>query len=150
MEGALLELIKTLEDSQNGLADIGDHLKDFSLKRFLLAESLKRANFRAEIENELYRAGMTDVKESGTVTGALHRVWGDIKMKLGAGDQGLLETAEQGENEAVKAYDRALQHHLPLPIRELLTEQKVQVLSSHDFVRSSRDAQEQEIGNNRK
>lgn len=146
MEGALLELIKTLEDSQKGLAEIGDHLKDFSLKRYLLAESLKRANFRAEIENELYRAGMTDVKETGTVAGAFHRVWGDVKVKLGAGERGLLETAEQGENEAVKAYDRALQHNLPLPIRELLAEQQAQVLSSRDFVRSSRDAQEQATG----
>jgi uncharacterized protein (TIGR02284 family) len=140
METVLLDLISTLEDSQKGFADIGDHLKDLSLKRFFLAESLKRANFRAELENELHRAGMADVKEGGTVSGAIHRTWGDVKAKLGGGDHGLLETAEQGEDEAKKAYAKALEHDLPLPIRELLVDQQEQVLTSHDFVKASRDA----------
>jgi len=139
-ETVLLDLIKTLEDSQKGFADVGDRLKDISLKRYFLAESLKRANFRAELENELHRAGMADVKESGTVSGAIHRAWGDLKAKLGAGDHGLLETAEQGEDEAKKAYEKALNHELPLPIRELLVEQQAHVLTSHDFVKASRDA----------
>jgi uncharacterized protein (TIGR02284 family) len=140
MEHVLLELIRTLEDGQKGFADIGDRLKDISLKRYFLAESLKRANFRAELENELHRAGMADVKEPGTVSGTIHRAWGDLKAKLGGGDHGLLETAEQGEDEAVKAYEKALKHELPLPIHEVLSEQQAQVLTSHDFVKSSRDA----------
>jgi uncharacterized protein (TIGR02284 family) len=140
METVLLDLIKTLEDGQKGFADIGDRLKDISLKRYFLAESLKRANFRAELENELHRAGMGDVKESGTVSGAMRRAWGELKAKLGAGDHSLLETAERGEDEAVEAYEKALKHELPLPIREVLAEQRAQVLASHDFVKNSRDA----------
>lgn len=140
MERVLLSVINTLQDSQKGFADIGEHLQDESLKRFFLAESLKRANFRAELENELHRAGMHDVKDSGTVSGALHRTWGDIKSKLGGGDHTLLETAEQGEDEAKKAYKDALDQELPLPIRQLLAEQQSHVLSSHDFVRNHRDA----------
>lgn len=140
MEDVLLDLISALEDSQKGFADIGEHLKDISLKRYFLAESLKRANFRAELENELHRAGMADVKESGTASGTMRRAWGDLKAKLGAGDHSLLETAEQGEDEAVDAYQKALKHDLPLPLRELLSEQQAQVLTSHDFVKSQRDA----------
>ena len=140
MESTLLDVIKTLEDSQKGFADIGEHLKDEQLKRYFLAESLKRANFRAELENELHRAGVADVKESGTVAGALHRTWGDLKAKLGGGDHTLLETAEQGEDEAKKAYKEALDKDLPLPIRQLLSEQQAHVLTSHDYVKSHRDA----------
>jgi uncharacterized protein (TIGR02284 family) len=140
MERVLLDVIKTLEDGQKGFADIGEHLKDEQLKRYFLAESLKRANFRAELEAELHRAGMADVKESGTMSGAVHRVWGDLKGKLGWGDHTLLETAEQGEDEAKKAYADALKHDLPLPIRELLAEQQAHILSSHDFVKSHRDS----------
>ncbi|MGA7156922.1 MAG: PA2169 family four-helix-bundle protein [Acidobacteriaceae bacterium] len=140
MESVLLDLVNTLEDSQKGFADIGEHMKDFTLKRYFLAESLKRANYRAELENELHRAGMADVKESGTVSGALHRSWGDLKAKLGAGDHSLLETAESGEDEAVDSYQKALQHNLPLPLRELLAEQQAHVLTSHDYVKSQRDA----------
>ena len=139
MESVLLELIKTLEDGQKGFADIGDHLKDLALKRFFLAESIKRANFRAELENELHRAGMADVKESGTVAGTVRRAWGDLKAKLGGGDRTLLETAEAGEDEAVRADKDALQHELPLPIRELLSSQQAQVIMSHGFVKFNRD-----------
>jgi uncharacterized protein (TIGR02284 family) len=140
MEKVLLDVIKVLEDSQKGFADIGEHLKDEQLKRYFLAESLKRANFRAELENELHRAGMHDVKETGTVAGALHRTWGDLKAKLGGGDHALLETAEQGEDAAKKAYKEALEQELPLPVRELLTTQQAHVLTSHDYVKAHRDA----------
>jgi uncharacterized protein (TIGR02284 family) len=140
MERVLLNVIESLQDGQKGFADIGEHLKDEQLKRYFLAESLKRANFRAELENELHRAGMADVKESGSVSGAIHRVWGDLKAKLGGGDHTLLATAEQGEDEAKKTYKDALEQDLPLPIRQLLSEQQAHVISSHDYVRNHRDA----------
>ena len=139
-ERVLLDVVKTLQDSQKGFADIGEHLKDETLKRYFLAESLKRANFRAELENELHRAGVADVKESGSTAGAIHRAWGDIKAKLGGGDHTLLETAEAGEDVAKKAYQDALDHDLPLPVRQLLTEQQAHVNNSHDYVKSHRDA----------
>src|SRR5580658_2551122 len=101
-ERVLLDVIKTLLDSQKGFADIGEHLKDDTLKRYFLAESLKRASFRGELEEILHQNGVHDIKESGTTAGTLHRVWGDLKAKLGGGDHTLLETAEQGEDEAKK------------------------------------------------
>jgi uncharacterized protein (TIGR02284 family) len=140
MEKVLLSVTESLADAQKGFADIGEHLQDDQLKRYFLAESLKRANFRAELENELHRAGMADVKETGSVSGALHRTWGDLKAKLGGGDHALLETAEQGEDVAKKAYKDALEHELPLPIRQLLSEQQAHVMTSHDYVKAHRDA----------
>jgi uncharacterized protein (TIGR02284 family) len=140
MQLALNSLISTLLDSQKGFADIGDHLKDETLKRHFLSESLKRANFRGDLEEILHQNGVHDIKESGTTTGTLRRTWGDLKAKLGGGDHTLLETAEQGEDEAKKAYADALDQDLPLPIRQLLAEQQAHILTSHDFVKSHRDA----------
>jgi len=140
MEETLLNVIKTLQDGQKGFAEIGEHLKDEAVKRYFLAESLKRANFRAELENELHRAGMADISESGSTAGALHRTWGELKAKLGGGDHTLLATAEQGEDEAKKAYKDALEQDLPLPVRQLLTEQQAHINNSHDYVRNHRDA----------
>ncbi len=140
MEKNIRSLINTLQDSQKGFADIGDQMKDETLKRYFLAESLKRANFRGELENELHRHGIADVHETGTTAGAVHRVWGDLKVKLGGGDHTLLETAEQGEDVAKKAYADALSHELPLPLHQMLSEQQAHVLTSHDYVKSHRDA----------
>ena len=137
---ALKSLISALLDSQKGFADIGDHLKDETLKRYFLAESLKRASFRGDLEEVLHQSGVHDIKESGTATGSLQRAWGDLKAKLGGGDHSLLATAEQGEDEAKKAYTDALDQDLPLPIRQLIADQQAHILTSHDYVKSHRDA----------
>jgi len=140
LETVLKEVINILEDGQKGFADIGSHLKDETLKRYFLAESLKRANFRAELENELHRHGVHDVHEEGTAAGTLHRVWFDLKEKLHeAGDHELLATAEQGEDAAKRVYRDALEQELPFPLRQLLSEQNAHIVSSHDFVRDHRD-----------
>jgi uncharacterized protein (TIGR02284 family) len=137
---ALNELISTLLDSQKGFAEIGEHLKDETLKRYFLAESLKRASFRGDLEEVLHQNGVHDIKESGTTVGTLQRVWGDVKARLGGGDHTLLETAEQAEDEAKEAYADVLDQDLPLPVRQLVAEQQAHVLASHDFVRNHRDA----------
>jgi uncharacterized protein (TIGR02284 family) len=134
-------VINILQDGQKGFADIGEHLKDDTLKRYFLAESLKRANFRAELENELHRHGVADVHEEGTVSGAIHRTWGEIKGKVfGSSDHELLATAEQGEDAAKKAYTEALTEELPMPLHQLLSEQFAHIQTSHDYVKLHRDA----------
>jgi uncharacterized protein (TIGR02284 family) len=140
MRLALNSLISALLDSQKGFADIGEHLNDETLKRYFMAESLKRASFRGDLEEVLHQNGVHDIKESGTTAGAIHRAWGDLKAKLGGGDHSLLETAEQGEDEAKKAYADALNQDLPLPVRQLVAEQQAHVLTAHDYVRNHRDA----------
>jgi uncharacterized protein (TIGR02284 family) len=80
------------------------------------------------------------VDSSGTVAGALHRVWGDLKAKVVSGDHELLVTAEQGEDVAKKAYADALEQPLPLPIQELLVTQQAHIIASHNHVRDHRDA----------
>ena len=84
MQLALNSLINTLLDSQKAFADIGEHLKDETLKRYFLAESLKRASFRGDLEEVLHQNGVHDIKESGTAAGAIQRAWGDLKAKLAA------------------------------------------------------------------
>jgi uncharacterized protein (TIGR02284 family) len=110
------------------------------MKPCFLAESLKRASFRGALEEVLHQNGVHDIKESGTTIGTLQRTWGDIKARLGGGDHTLLETAEQGEDEAKKAYADVLEQDLPLPVRQMVAEQQAHVLTAHDFVRDHRDA----------
>ncbi len=140
VERVVREIIQILHDSQKGFAEIGHGMKDERLKLFFLEESQIRANFRGELENELHRMGVHDVKESGTAAGTIHRVWGELKMKLGGNDHTLLETAEQGEDEAKKVYTDALEQELPMPIKEILVMQQEHIMESHDIVRTFRDS----------
>ena len=68
-ESTLRSVIEILIDGQEALRQIAEELKDDSIKRHLLAESLKRAEFRGEIETLLHQEGVHDVKESGTTAG---------------------------------------------------------------------------------
>ena len=139
-ENVLLDVIEVLQDGQKGFAELGEHLKDESLKKYFLAESLKRASFRGELESELHRDGMADVDQSGSAGGALRRAWAGLKSKLGGGDHALLETAEQGEDDAKKTYKEALEQDLPHPVREILFAQQAHIITVHDYVKLHRDA----------
>lgn len=136
----LRKLIDMLRDSHEGFMEIGNHIKDQQARLFFMEETQKRAEFAAELENELHHLGVKDVHESGMISGKIHRAWGELKANLGGGDHTLLATAEQGEDAAKKAYKEALEVHLPLDIRELLTLQQSHIEASHDKVRGLRDA----------
>ncbi len=109
--------VRVLEDSQRGMAEIGERLNDKTLRRYFLMESLRRANFRGELENILHQHGVADVHESGTTAGAMYRAWAELKSALGAGDEAMLATAEQAEEEAREAYADAFNVELPVPVR---------------------------------
>src|SRR5580698_9951617 len=113
-EGSLRLVIEKLIDSQESFQKIAEGLKDEDVKQFFLAESLRRAQFRGDLETVLHQEGVHDIKESGTAVGAFYRAWGELKKALGGGDHALLETAEQAEDEAVEAYDDAMTRELPL------------------------------------
>ena len=133
-------MIQVLHDGQRGLAAIGSELKNETAKHYFLQETQLRAEYAAELENELHRLGVHDVNEGGTAAGTVHRVWADVKAKLGGGDHTLLETAEQGEDEAKERYSEALNETLPGNIAELLREQRSHILESHDRIRGFRDS----------
>ena len=140
VESTLRSVIESLIDGQEGFQKIGENLKDPTLKNYFLSESLTRADFRGELETVLHQEGTRDINESGTASGAIHRAWADLKAKLGGGDHTLLVTAEQGEDEAKEAYQKAIDKELPFPVRQLLTTQFAHIQTSHDYVRAARDA----------
>ena len=138
-EGTVRQVIGNLRDAQEGLQKTGEAIKEEPVKRFLLAESLARAEFRGGLENILIQEGVHDVHETGTVTGKLLKAWSGVKLKLGAGDDSLLEIAEKEEQLAIEAYHQALSKKLPGPIKEVLETQVQRVVASHKFIVKARD-----------
>ena len=136
----VLSVIQVLHDGQKGLAAIGSELKNETAKHYLLEETQVRAEFAAELGNELHHLGMHDVNEGGTAVGTVQRAWGDFKAKLGGGDHTLLETAEQEADEAKEKYAEALKETLPGNIAALLRQQSLHIQESHDKIRSLRDS----------
>ena|ERR1700678_4004156 len=85
-------------------------------------------------------AGMTE-DIGGTAVGGIHRSWGDLKAHLGGGDHTLLDTAEQGEDAAKKAFKEALEDQdIHSSVREVLVRQQSHIAASHDKVKALRDS----------
>ncbi len=132
-------VIRVLHDSSKGFPDIGEHLQDPQAKAFFNEEATTRATFARELEAELPADKRGDI--GGTGIGAIHRAWGDLKAKLGGGDHALLETAEQGEDAAKKAYKEALEAtDLSPTTRQTLLRQQQHIIAAHDKVRGMRDS----------
>jgi len=140
-EKNLRDLIETLRDGHQGFIELEKNLKNPEARKLFREETLVRAGFAAELENELHRLGVKDVKvASSSTAGKLHRAWGELKARLGGGDHALLATAEKGEDEAKRAYEEALaSEDFPLPLRELLLRQQSHIEMSHDRVKALRD-----------
>lgn len=139
-EPALRAVIDVLLDCQAGLRTIGDRLKDESLRRFFLAESLKRARFRGDIQSLLHRHGIHDILETAHFGVSVPHAWANLKSMRCDGDHSLLETAQEGENVAQKAYSDLLKQYLPLPLRQLLSKQAAHIQMSHDHIRTACDS----------
>jgi uncharacterized protein (TIGR02284 family) len=136
----LEDLIETNKDGQKGYQDAAYHVKRTDLKTFFNEQSLERARFAGELQEERIRLGKTDKKDSGSVSATLHRAWIDTKVSLGAGDTAILESVEAGEDRAKEAYQKAVTSDLPENIAQVVRRQAASVQQAHDKVKSLRDA----------
>jgi len=135
---AIYAVIQSLIDSQEALVEVGEKLSDQQLRHFFLAESLKRAEFRGELETVLNQEGVGHVRESDIVSGSVQRALSGLRSRLReAGDHTLLATAEQGEDAAKVAYDNAISAIPLMPIRNLLTSQASHIQESHDVLKAA-------------
>ena len=130
------DVVQALHDGQKGFTDLGEHIKDPQVKAYFMKESQTRAEFARELETAVGLG--KDV--GGTASGAMHRSWGNLKASMGGSDHSLLETAEQGEDAAKKAYAEALKKtELQPAVRQILERQQSHILSSHNQVKMFRD-----------
>jgi uncharacterized protein (TIGR02284 family) len=133
-------LIETAKDGQKGYQDAASHVKRSDLKAYFNEQSMERARFAQELQSELSKLGEPGKKVSGSVSGALHRAWIDTKASLGGGDKTILESVEQGEDNAKETYQKGLSGSLPAGVAEIVRRQAASVQKAHDKVKSLRDS----------
>jgi uncharacterized protein (TIGR02284 family) len=136
------DLIQTCKDGETGYTHAAGVTTDPQLKAYFSEQSLERARFGQELRLEAERLG--DKPEvTSSVPAVLHRVWFETKAEIGLGDQSILNSVEQGEDSAKKAYQKALSSQLPSDLRKIIQRQAESVLKAHDYVRDMRDGQAQ-------
>lgn len=139
VESTLIGLIETLRDSQEGFRELGHRLHKGQAKHFFLEETQRRAEYAAELENELHRMGLHDVKAGETHRGKARLLWGKVQASMAGGQKSLLSTAIEGDEAAGKSFAQALKEDLPLPLREILDRQFAHIQRAHNEVRALHD-----------
>ena len=114
---------------------------DVDLKGIFNRMADESRQYAAELTQEVTRIG-GEPATGTTASGKVYRVWMDVKAKFsGHTRQAVLENCEFGEDAAQKAYDLALKSdaEIPADIRQLITNQKSSLKTSHDVIKKYRD-----------
>src|SRR5919199_932775 len=132
----LNNLIETCKDGQDGFRTAAEGVARPDLKTLFNTYSQQRAQFAAELQNEVRRLG-GDPEKTGSVAASLHRGWIDIKSAVTGEDEGaIISECERGEDSAVRNYEDALKEDLPANIRSIIEQQFTQIKEAHDRIRA--------------
>ncbi len=135
----LNDLVETCKDGAEGFQKAAENVKLSDLKTLFNEYAQQRQKFASELQMEISRIG-GDPATGGSVAGAVHRGWMDIKGAFtGKDDHTILEEAERGEDVAIRAYQDALGVDLPSDLRSVVDRQYQIVQQAHRNVRSLRD-----------
>jgi len=137
----LNSLIETVKDGEQGFKTAAEGLTSPDVKAKFLQYSRERGQMAGELQAEVRRLG-GDPEHSGSMSGAVHRGWLDIKSVItGKDDHAIAVEAERGEDVAKSAFENALRE-VPAGTTQVLVQRlAARVRQAHDDVRNIRDRQ---------
>jgi len=136
----LNSLIETCNNGVQGFRTAADSVTDPRAKTVFLTRAAEIEKASEELAGEVRNLGGAPQK-SGTVAGAVHRSWLDLKAAVtGGDDEGILTECARGEDHAIKAYDSALKKNLPAQTRAMIERQRSGATTNLDIVRQMKKA----------
>lgn len=103
----LQSLTQIAIDSAKGYETAAERAKTPSLKQTLADAGSKRRRLVEQLNAEIVRLG-GERQESGSASGAAHRVWTQISDAFGSGDEKAAERVEEGEDYIEEKFRKAL------------------------------------------
>jgi len=132
----LNDLIETCQDGIEGFKTASESVKNPSEKTLFASRLPNIQRGMAELKAEVRRLG-GDPEKSGTVGGALHRGWINLKSAItGKNEEAIINECERGEEHAAHVYEDALQKDLPLDTRAIVERQYRGVVENLERVRA--------------
>jgi uncharacterized protein (TIGR02284 family) len=136
----LNDLIETSKDGEEGFKNCADNVKNPALKTFFLEKAERCRKGAAQLQAVVREMG-GDPEQSGSMSGAVHRFWLDIRSSIaGMDDHAMLAECERGEDAAKQAYEKPLKQDLPGNVHTVIERQYREVVANHNQVRDMRNA----------
>ncbi|HEY2896295.1 MAG TPA: PA2169 family four-helix-bundle protein [Gemmatimonadaceae bacterium] len=136
----LEDLIETCQDGIEGFKTASESVDNPTAKTLFLSRLPNIQRGMAELKAEVRRLG-GDPDKSGTVGGAIHRGWMNLKSAVtGKNEEAIINECERGEEHAAHVYEDALKKDLPMDTRAIVDRQYRGVVENLERVRAlSRD-----------
>ena len=135
----LNELIETVKDGELGFRAAAEDATDSQLKQEFAEFAAERGRMASQLQQLVSRQG-EEPDQSGSVSGAIHRGWINLKSSVVTRDNlAVLEECEKGEDFAVAAFRKALDGNKLGSAQSIVQQQASSVLAVHNRVRALRD-----------
>ncbi len=135
----LNELIQITKDSEEGFHTSAENVNDPSLKKVFLEKAERCSKTISDLQRKVQELGGKPT-DSGSLLGAMHRGWVNIKGSLTRQDDlSILRECERGEDVIKAAYSKALKSNPSEEIRPLIQKHYDGVIEDHDTIRDLRD-----------
>jgi len=134
----LQKLTRINLDSEEAFGQIAETTDDKLVAAYFREVGSQRAKQGSELQTLIAKNG-EDAPESGSVLGAAHRFWLDLRTTLGGGLQVILNEAERGEDHILHAYEDALKENPGSAVSDVLHQHVTDVKAAHDRIRDMRD-----------
>jgi uncharacterized protein (TIGR02284 family) len=132
-------LIVTSKDGEEGFRTCVDNVKNPTLRAFFIQKAERCRQGAVQLQ-EIVREMGGDPETGGSLSGAAHRFWVDIRGAISSmDDHAILDECERGEDSAKKAYEAALKDDLPGDVRRVIENQYREVMTNHDRVKELRN-----------
>jgi uncharacterized protein (TIGR02284 family) len=136
----LTDVAKRCRDSEEGYRRAAEDTHDGELRQQLRQLSSERSNMADELDALIRQYGGEPPARGGTLLGAAHRMFTDIKAAISRDDRkAVLEEVARGESAAEESYDAVKREDLPQDVKETIQRH-------HERVRATRDRYRQMSG----
>jgi uncharacterized protein (TIGR02284 family) len=131
----LNELIVTCKDGEKGYREASEGIQNPFYQMMFGEYSRKRSKFASELQAQVVMLGGQPDRK-GTVKGALHRGWMNLKNAIAGHDDDLIvDECRRGEDLAIKQYKDVLKQDLPVKLKSLLEHQMNEIIATQKRVK---------------
>ncbi|QWX85024.1 PA2169 family four-helix-bundle protein [Cellulophaga sp. HaHaR_3_176] len=140
IESKMNSIIQKNEDAIKGYEKAAENAKSVGLQSYFNSKILERRNFLVNLKSA---APALDLREGieGSVTGAIHRTWMDVKTAFSSNDdEAVLEEAIRGDKAAIEEYNEVLADvHLPVEAASIIRQQRDWLMDDLKQIKSMED-----------
>lgn len=136
----LKDIARRCRDSEEGYRLAAEDSRDGELRQQLRQLSQERRGMGDELDALIRKYGGEPPAKGGTLLGAAHRLYTDVKAALARDDRkAVLVEVARGEDVAEASYDAVKREDLPADVKDVIQRH-------HDRVRATRDRYRQMSG----